>query len=423
MRRMNHMILFFLGLFSLVIFLISYYGFSNLNVNDGIQNLRWITSSLIQVYGAILAIAPVISLAFISFSSLRYPSELMKRLLGLFAIKAFLVGIIGSILMCFYTLVSLNSNVEDISELAFFFWTDVITIYVAVIVTVFLLFNIYETTGLDFILRYLRDNLQADDENELEKSYEDFHSLIYDLANKRNLTGLRIALESLFETVILNERLYDKMRGTLYDIANIFRPKNELNSLKALNRVIDGGYVKIVESNKIGLINASAQHMSGPYIKDIGVGGKKAPISFYKHYIEKERWIQGMNPTKIQKIIDRVLILGAVDLKSSDAMLFINIASFLLHGWESQSSENKFDFADLVSRYLIKMVNEFQYVSLDEVRSEDRERFNTLINELLQFKQQLNHKSPRFNIFLGRLEEFGRTGGTFFQYLHNELTE
>jgi fructose-1,6-bisphosphatase len=95
----------------------------------------------------------------------------------------------------------------------------------------------------------------------------------------------------------------------------------------------------------------------------------------------------------------------------------------ILHGWKIQSSENKLDFADFVSRYLIKMINKFQNVSLDEVRSEDQKDFNALIKELLQFKQQLNHKSSRFNIFLKRLEEVGRTGGTFFQYLNNELIE
>lgn len=411
-----------MGLFSLFLVIRSYYEFSNLDVKDGIQNLRWITSSLIQMYGAILAIAPVVGLAFISFSSSKYPSGLMKRLLGLLEIKAFLIGIIVSILICFYTLISLNSNVGDISELNFFFWADVITIHVAVIVTVILLFSIYETTGLEFILHYLKDNLQVNNKNELEKSYEDLHSLIYDLANKRNLTGLRVSLESLFETVVLNETLYDKMRGTLYDIKNIFNLTNEQNPLKALNRVIDEGYVRIVESDKIRLINISAQHMSRPYDGQTE-GGKKAPITFYKRYIKERRWVQGMNPTQISRIIDRILELGPEGIESSVTILFIDIGSFLLCGWEIQPSEKRFDFADFVSRYLITMTNNFQHASLDELESKDQENLNSFINQILQLKQHLNNKSPRFNVFLERLEEIGRTGGTFFQYMCNRLIE
>jgi len=69
------------------------------------------------------------------------------------------------------------------------------------------------------------------------------------------------------------------------------------------------------------------------------------------------------------------------------------------------------------------MSNNFQHASLDELESKDQENLNSFIGQLLQLKQYLNNKSPRFNVFLERLEEIGRTEGTFFQYLCNGLIE
>jgi hypothetical protein len=406
---------------------IGYRNFTSLEAYDLSTNLRWLNSALIQVYGGILAISPAISLALVSLSSSKYPLGLARKILRLPEIWLFLAIMITCILVCTSILVSQGSITDETISGPWCFWADVFTIAMAILAIIILLEGVGKLISIEFVLKDFKRRIRTDDEDTWKETYEEYHTLLYQIAVSRNLVELRACVENLYEMAIFNDRIYDNVTRTIHDIERIYRPNNEISALSVLDRSVEKGKAAIAGSDNINLINRVADHMTRPLSESRKDGGREGPISFYWKHIKNGKWEREMDHERIMRIVKKIIEIECQpaerkDLEPCEVSFFVNIMSFLFDSCEDIESSSRFQFAEkYVSKYLCTILEGFKEVEIEGIESEDREKLEEVTDRILDLKEYFEGKSATFNGLLLMLKQFSGIEGTLIHYLYKKL--
>lgn len=390
-------------------------------------NLRWLNSALIQVYGGILAISPAISLALVSLSSSKYPLGLARRILKLPEIWLFLAIMIACILICTSILISQSSTTDETISGSRYFRADVFTIALAILAIMILLEGVSKLISIEFALKDFKRRIRTDDEVKWKETYEEYHTLLYQVAVTRNLVELRACIENLYEMAIFNDKIFGNVTRTVYDIENIYKPNNEISALSVLDRSVEKGEAAIARSDNISLINRAADHITRPLSGTRKVGGREGPISFYVRHIKNGRWEREMDHERIVRIVKKIIEIECrpaerKDLEPCEVSFFVNITSFLLDSCEDIEPSGRFQFAENhVSKYLHTMLEGFKEVEIEGIESKDREKLEEVTGRLLGLKEYFEGKSAIFNGLLLMLKQFSGIEGTLIHYLYKRL--
>ncbi len=190
--------------------------FQDLEKSDQAENLRWLSSALIQAHAAVLAIVPTISLTFMSFFGSKYPFRLTKSYWKYFDWPSFLFLMLLSISFCYVVLVSVSGGSETKYNPASYLFLDTLSIVSTFAAVCLVLRRISELTDIEEIFKDLKNEIlssskksmiakRAEFKGEIGEIFSDYFSLMASLAESKNLTGLRAGIVTLFDLVMKNE--------------------------------------------------------------------------------------------------------------------------------------------------------------------------------------------------------------------------
>ena len=227
--------------------------FDKLEPGDQAENLRWLSSALIQAYASILALVPAISLALMSFFTSGYRSRLVKMLWESLEMHIFFIAIFACIIYCHIVLITVPGTSSSMgSYLRYSLYIEIATIFVVILVLYLLLDRIWKVVDADIMGEAFK-NLKKEilDSDGAEEKFEDFFSAMASVAENRDLTSMRIGLETLFDLVIESGKYHEKVDKILEDIKRHYQNSREYFCLDAVNRMIERGYAKIEENSNL----------------------------------------------------------------------------------------------------------------------------------------------------------------------------
>jgi hypothetical protein len=224
--------------------------FGNLQVVDQAENLRWLSSALIQAYASILALVPVLSLALMSFSSSGYPSRLVKRLWESPEMHIFFIAIFACIIYCYVVLVSIPGPSSSISFLKYNLYIEITTIFGVVLVLYLFLDKIWKLVDVDIIEEIFKDLKKRIQSSERpDDVLEDYFSLLVSVAENKDLSSLRVGIDILFDLICKDAVYCEQVGRMLEDIRRQYWKAKEYFCLGAVNRMIDRGYERFSRSD------------------------------------------------------------------------------------------------------------------------------------------------------------------------------
>jgi hypothetical protein len=382
------------------IIILGVFSFCQLNKVDQIKNLRWISSALIQAYIAVLALVPTISFALLSFSSTKYPTRLMKRLWKSRYMTFFFVILIPSIVICYSILASLSS-ILLLSVIRAYIILESLTIVCVILALYMLLEDIYESVGeqVEKVLSDLVEDIKT--RNKTEEAFEDFFYVVASLAESRDLTSLRRAIENLFDLLIEDEEHYEIVDKIFFDIFEKYKKKNEYFCLDAVKRMIDKGYARIAELDNISLINKCLDQITG----------KESLKAFYMNQIKERKHVCDLNHKKAMVIFQKIMDCSENELReieSSEITLLDRMSSFMFEIWKfldsnKTSSQEKNEFMKTLFDTLKRLVSRIEKIEIGVRNAE----FDNFVNKIEYFQKNLDknqHYYQEYISFLNWLE-------------------
>jgi len=254
------------------------------------ENLRWLSSALIQSFTATLAIVPAVALALQSFFTSRYPSRLRKNLWKGLEWYLFFFIIVAAIITSFHVLVSIPTVLSEIYTptqlqiLNRLLILDTFAILMAFSVIGVVLRKISAFTNIEKVFEEAKNNIarefnlsqsleiirkQRRSEKEdislemqlardlsLSKTddpFEDYFSLMISLAETRDLTGLKVGIIKLFDLMLAHEIFYQKVIYTLGELLLIYSDRQIL-PYQVLENMIHKQYLRVSRSKNPNLI-------------------------------------------------------------------------------------------------------------------------------------------------------------------------
>jgi hypothetical protein len=206
-----------------------------LTKDEQVLNLRYTAGSLIQGYIAALAIVPGIVLALMSFFTSRFPPQFARKVWKSNETVAFFLVITFGLAMCTFILISLSDKYLRLKMLG-----EVFSIGI-VLVAIFLLADrIREIFDMEKVLGDIEKNIR--DGKELENIFQDLVSIIYSLAENRDLPNLKSTIENFFYLVTTAKRYFDEMETIFSDISLKFEKSNEYFFFEEIEGIIKKGY-------------------------------------------------------------------------------------------------------------------------------------------------------------------------------------
>lgn len=237
--------------------------FWQLDISDQVENLRWLSSALIQAYAAVLVLLLTIGLALLSFSAGKYSARLVKKLWKSRKMSFFFFSIAAPIAICCTILVSLSGDLSfslqiletSFSMMKFFIVLESFTIFSFILAVYLILDDIYEAVGghIDEVLLDLIKDIQT--QNNTDETFGDIFHVLASLADNRDLVSLEKAVEKLFSLAIENDEYYEIVHEMLFDISRRYKKKDEYFCLSAVKKMIEKGYERVLESGNITLIS------------------------------------------------------------------------------------------------------------------------------------------------------------------------
>ena len=221
--------------------------FEELEKDDQAENLRWLSSALIQAYASILALVPAISLALMSFLTSGYRSRLVKKLWESREMHIFFIAIFACIIYCHIVLVTVPGTpfLSD-SYLQQNLYIEMATIFVVVLVLYLLLDRIWKAVDADIMGEVFRDlKKEIQNSKDPDEKFNEFFSAMASVAENRDLTSLKIGVETLFDLAIENKEHYEKVCKMLDDIRRRYQNAKEFFCFDAVNQIIDKGHARI----------------------------------------------------------------------------------------------------------------------------------------------------------------------------------
>jgi hypothetical protein len=235
----------------LTLALIGIQEFLSLSQEEQIENLRFTAGSLIQGYVAVLAIVPGIILALTSFLASRYPPHITKKIWKSRETASFFLAIAFGLAICCFVLISLNDEALELKMGGIVFSVAI------VLIAIFLLADhIKEIFDMKKLLSHIQKNIKA--RKDSRSIFEDLISVIYSLAENRDIENLRAAINDFFDLVIGDDKYFDDLRRILFDILRMYKKGSEnfnLNRTKAIieevsGKVTDSGIEFLIVSYK-----------------------------------------------------------------------------------------------------------------------------------------------------------------------------
>lgn len=220
--------------------------FWQLNVEDQVENLRRLSSALIQVYAAVLALVPTISLTLLNYPS-KYSTKLVRKIWKSRKMDFFFLSIATSITACFTILASLSEESSfslkilgaSFSIAEFSIVIESLTIFIFILVLYLLLDDIFETAGghMDEILSdIMKDIRGGDDEDE---TLGDLYHTLDLLVENRNFSSLRKFIDSFFSSTSKDEEYYERILEILSDIYRKYEKKGEYFYVRIMKKMVD----------------------------------------------------------------------------------------------------------------------------------------------------------------------------------------
>ena len=250
--KLQYIVLMVFVVFLAFLSIIGSRNFDELEPNDQAENLRWLSSALIQAYASILALVPAISLALMGFFTSGYRSRLVRSLWESREMHIFFIAIFACIIYCHIVLITIpGTSSSSSSYLQYNLHIEIATIFVVVLVLYFLLDKIWRVVDAEImgeVFKNLKKEIQNSDDPDEE--FEDFFSTMASVAENRDLTSLRIGIETLFDLVIENGEYYEKVEKMLDDIKRGYLNAKEYFCLDVVTKAISKGYARIQENSR-----------------------------------------------------------------------------------------------------------------------------------------------------------------------------
>lgn len=363
--------------FSLFIFgIITLSNFSKLDPNDQLKNLQLLSPTLIPAYVTVLALVPTISFALFHFFAPRYSSRLLREIWKSMEMMTFFSAVTVAIVFNYFILVSLPRG-----NFVFFLMMDLFLFGCVVLVLYTLIPLIYEKIDLARILKDFEKHIQ--DQKMTHGEFQDFSSIIYLLAENRDLDCLENAIHNLFSLIIDDCNYYRGAQRILSDIQLKYRKRKEYYYSDEVARMINSGYVRISESDNVPLINESL----GEIVKR-----KDALRTLYKCRIQEE-YIPAADPKIISKLVQEIINLDdneINEMEPSEIIFLEKMSSFVFRFWDFLSlKENdqteKVEFVKSISELLEVIVLRASRAKIEKGNKD----FRNFKKELNQFQENL----------------------------------
>lgn len=416
----------------------AYLRFCSLDVESKVENLRWLSSALIQSLAAILAIVPAVGLAFLSFFGSRYPSRIRKHLWMYVEWSAFFIVITFSIAMCSSVLMSVpEASLDETSRLNRLMFVDIAAIIFAFVAIGIILRKISTSTDIEKVFERAKDEIIKEGSldislEEVEKQekrhiirrrdislemlhaidlslsktddpFEDYFSLMVSLAEGRDLTGLKIGIAKLFDLMLAHEKFYKKVIYTLGEILLIYRDRQIL-PYSVLRNMIHKQYLRISRSENPTLIrNILVSRDIVP--EDIRVDTVPRELiveDFYRYRVQEEGYTLNMNPEETIKLAKKI-----VDFQMKKEMMRFwteyaaNMTNFMINAWEQKIEQGGESI--MIIETIKKMLERTEREEAQKVG----EAIESLAINLKRFQANLEHKyQGEYKVrFLDWLEE------------------
>jgi hypothetical protein len=247
--KLSHKVVLICVVFFVILSIIESRNFDELGIVDQAENLRWLSSALIQAYASILALVPVISLALMSFSTSRYRSRLVRGLWESKEMLIFYIAIFGCIIYCHIILVNIpGTNHSSGFYLQKYLYIEIGTIFTVISVLYVLLDRIWRLVDADImdeVFKSLKKEIKTSENT--DEAFEEFFSVLALTAESRDLTSLRIGLDALINLAGESEEYGEKVVKMLGDIRKRYENTQEYFCLDAVNRMIERSYGRIGE--------------------------------------------------------------------------------------------------------------------------------------------------------------------------------
>jgi hypothetical protein len=360
---------------------LGYQNFSSLDVQSKIENLRWLSSALIQSLAAILAIVPAVGLALLSFLVSRYPSRLKENLWDYSEWFFFLALMIMGIVLCYFVLISIpEASSTKTCRLRLFLVMDtaaILTTFVAIFVV---LRKISASTNIENIFEIVKDNIIRESKldmslkeikiqrklqrrdigmemwlaenlslSKVEEFFEDYFSLMVSLAENKDLTGLKVGLVKLFDLMLSHDRFYRKVIITLGDFLSLYRNRQIL-PYPVLRDMIHKQYHRVSRSENSLLIK---NILNPALIEDILISKyihndmksedvipiKSIVEDFYGYRVLAKGYVPEMNPSETIELVEMIVefwILKETErMEKEDFWTFFadHIIKFIIDAW------------------------------------------------------------------------------------------
>lgn len=236
--------------------------FWQLNISDQVDNLRRLSSTLIQVHATVLVLLLTIGLALLSFSAGKYSSRLVRKSWKSRKMSFLFFSMAAPIAICCTILISLSEDLSfslkilgtSFSMVEFFVVLESFTIFMFILAVYLVLDEIYEAVGgiVDEVLSDLLRDIQTRDN--AEEAFWDLFQVLSSLAENKDLTGLRKTIKRLFDLIIENEENCEIVCDMFYDIHKKYERENEYFCLNVMERIIEENYREIIKSGNSVLI-------------------------------------------------------------------------------------------------------------------------------------------------------------------------
>ena len=350
-----------------------YWKFSSLDAQSKAENLRWLSSALIQSFAAILAIVPAVALALQSFFTSRYPSRLRKNLWKGLEWYLFFLIMVAAIITSFHVLVSIptilpeeyTSNqlqilnhlliLDTSAILMAFFVIGVVLRRISAFTNIEKVFeeakhNIAKEFNLNQSLKEIRKQRKSERKDislemqlardlnlsKTDEPFEDYFSLMISLAETRDLTGLKIGIMKLFDLMLANEIFYEKVIYTLGELLLIYSDRQIL-PYTILTNIIHKQYLRVSRSKNPNLIkNVLMSKSIVPERIELDTVPKKLIVEdFYRYRVQEEGYTPEMNPVQTIELAEEIVNLKMKkDMKGFWTVYAANMTKFMITAWQ-----------------------------------------------------------------------------------------
>jgi hypothetical protein len=251
--------------------------FWQLNISDQVDNLRRLSSTLIQVHATVLVLLITIGLALLSFSAGKYSSRLVRKSWKSRKMSFLFFSMAAPIAICCTILISLSEDLyfsleilgTSFSMVEFFVVLESSTIFMFILAVYLVLNEIYEAVGglVDEVLSDLIRDIQTRDNT--EEAFWDLFQFLSSLAENKDLTSLRKTMTKLFDLIIEDEENCEIVYDMLYDIYKRYERENEYFCLGVMGRMIEENYRKVLKSGNSILIEKISNFITKIQTKEV----------------------------------------------------------------------------------------------------------------------------------------------------------